>query len=1075
MALEPIPGYLRSAWQTFGSGLNTKESPLRLKGDELAQLTNMEVNSRGLLETGKGYLVDGSPFPSTSDSFIRMLARYRKGAAGVDKLIVAAADAANTNATYKVDLKETNGNGSYAYIGHFVGTATFTNGSTNVVGIGTAWNLHLKAGDKIKATGGTTWYTITAVNGSGLAVTISANFAEGTTTTTYLVRIILDVAFIPSAVSFNDKLIISNGSDTMMTYNNTTVNKITSGTAPKPAYLVNHKNRVFGLSTTAQPSYVYWSAVNDEATWDANAFEPIFPQDNGILCGGVSFGDSLIAFKNNGNMYQIVGNFDDSAVGNPAYIKRIDTPTNMGAVYGYTATVHDDGRLWFLTETGFYALDQRMILEKLSSRIDPTTQGLDLSPIVTNNKSFPTQTAAEFIVSGYSETGTKLLSAGGISNYADTYAITDAVQGNYLAAMAMDASRNLHVAYVKSGTTDQVRYAKILATDGSITYEDAYICPKKRNYNDGPTYGYAADDTTANPIVGVCVDVNADGDRVAVGIKHLVETRTAYGVAVYLGGGTLYERLAGTWTQVGATHIAEQRTTSLVYGSCGVKYLTAGNDLDFYFTSFYGQAFAGGPLNNSGYSGVRRRTSTITYQSFSGFGFGGVPIGDHFSGFRRTDDYIVTSGYNEGGSTLYQAAWVIATTDLGSLAAAGAFGAGDQVIMGTNAPTNTDFRLQYSNSGTIKQYTQAGSHTTVSSGTDKKLRGFFWTVGKGNNMFLSGATGSAENYLFEDTSALVEPVASRQHATLKACSDPTDCVNSVFGYVSFGTNANEILLRRFSYRMVYISPIYTDNTLDSWSTYATVESAGANSINHEVALNSASPPTTYVSIIPGAIIPGGTNDDFARFRTTGIANALSGMTVTSVIMNYAAAGVNGKIPTGVLYNNEYYCAVARSGDASNTRILSNDRGGAWREITHPVTFFQRFGTKLYGGSALRGDVYILQQGYKENTTSYTSTVITKEDLLGSLELEKDIYKAYVMYEIKESGGFTLSYRLDNFKDPSGNAAWIPTTINATQDGRAEIHIGNKATSIQFKCEATSGTNAMGILGFVAMYHMLNAR
>lgn len=1066
MALEPIPNYLRSSWQTFGSGLNTKESPLRLKGDELAELIDMEVNKRGLIETGKGYVIDGSPFPSTSDSFIRMLARYRKGAAGVDKLVVAALDAANTHVTYKVDLKETNGNGSYDYIGHFVGTAVFTNGSPTVAGVGTAWNLHLKAGDKIKATGGTTWYTISAVDAGGTQLTLSSNFAQATTTTTYKVRILLDLAFIPSAVSFNDKLIISNGSDAMMTYNNSTLNKITSATAPKAAYLVNHKNRVFALSTTAQPSYIYWSAVNDESTWDANAYEPLFPQDNGIISGATSFGDSLVVFKNNGNMYQVVGNFDDSAIGSPAYIKRIDTPTNMGAVYGYTATVHDDGRLWFLTETGFYALDQRMILEKLSSRIDPTTQALDLSSVVTNNKSFPTITAAEFTASGYSQTGCKMSPSGGFSNFADTYAITDAVQGNYLAAMCMDSSYNLHVAYVKAGTVDQVRYAKISAIDGTITYENVFTAPKKRNYNNGPTYGYAADDTAANPVGGVCIAVNAAADRVAIGIKYDGEARTTYGSVLHYNGATLYEKVSGSWAQVGNSVLSGGKTLTTVAGSCAVLYTTAGNDLDFLYSSYYG-----GTLDRMYF--IRRRTATITYPSVPQTGFGGTQVGDVFTAWRRSDDYVITAGYVTGTDNYYQTALVIASTVLEAKLAATTFTANDSIIASGDS---NDCKAMFSCGGAL--YTNswpAGTVATTVAGTDNILRGSAWNVEKANYFYLSGTSGTTEKYVFENSNTLTESTASRQNPTYKVGGNPTMVQNSVFGFVSFGANANEILLRRFSYRVVYTSPIYTDNTLDLWSTYQTIENEGSNSINHEVALNSANPPTVYVPVLPGSVIPGGTNDDFVRFRVTGIASALSSMSVTSVIMNYTAAGVNGKIPTAVLYNNEYYCAVAKSGDTSNTKILSNDRGGAWREISHPVTFFQRFGNKLYAGSALKGDVYILQQGYKHNTTSYTSSVITKEDLLGSLELEKDIYKAYVMYEIKNSGSFTLSYRLDNFKDPSGNAPWINTTVNATSDGRAEIHIGNKATSIQFKCSAVSGDNAMGILGFVVMYHMLNAR
>jgi len=176
MATVPVPQFLRSAWQDFSGGLNTKESALHIAANQATELTNMEVNNRGLVETGKGYLVAGSPFPNAAESFIRMITRYRKGASGVDRLVVAALDGGNTHASKKVDLKATDDNGGYVYIGHAVGTATFTLDSPTVTGIGTAWDLHVTVGDKVRVTGGTTWYTTTAVSATSL--TLSVNFAE---------------------------------------------------------------------------------------------------------------------------------------------------------------------------------------------------------------------------------------------------------------------------------------------------------------------------------------------------------------------------------------------------------------------------------------------------------------------------------------------------------------------------------------------------------------------------------------------------------------------------------------------------------------------------------------------------------------------------------------------------------------------------------------------------------------------------------------------------------------------------------------------------------------------------------
>jgi len=162
VASLPLGQYIRKAWQDFSGGLNTQLSPLKVAENQLVSAKNGWINKRGLLETAKGYTLDGSPFPNHLDSFIRLLYNYKKGAA-VDKLLVAAQDNGNTDVTYKVDFKESAGDGVYKYITLNTGTATWVNGQAQVDGQGTFWGPtgtgFLKTGDKIKPTTGSVWYS----------------------------------------------------------------------------------------------------------------------------------------------------------------------------------------------------------------------------------------------------------------------------------------------------------------------------------------------------------------------------------------------------------------------------------------------------------------------------------------------------------------------------------------------------------------------------------------------------------------------------------------------------------------------------------------------------------------------------------------------------------------------------------------------------------------------------------------------------------------------------------------------------------------------------------------------------
>src|SRR5271166_3244821 len=105
-------------------GLNSRFNPIIINEKEASSFFNYQVNNDGTLEKYPGYILDGSPFPNATDSFIRTLYNFRRGAS-VNQLLIAAQDDGNTNATYGVDVKSTIGDGTYQYITYGIATATF--------------------------------------------------------------------------------------------------------------------------------------------------------------------------------------------------------------------------------------------------------------------------------------------------------------------------------------------------------------------------------------------------------------------------------------------------------------------------------------------------------------------------------------------------------------------------------------------------------------------------------------------------------------------------------------------------------------------------------------------------------------------------------------------------------------------------------------------------------------------------------------------------------------------------------------------------------------------------------------
>jgi hypothetical protein len=1050
MGAKPLDGAFRKAYQDFSGGLNTLGSPLRIGPNEFVQLDNAYVNETGLLEKSKGYSLDGSPFPDDVDSFIRMLVHYRRGTT-VNKLVCAALDEGNSNSTYKVDIKETSGNGSYDYIGYTTGTATFTSGSPTVTGGSTAWSTHLKAGDKIKPDSVSTWYEILTVD-SATQVTLTSNYGTATVTgVAYKARIILHKDYIPSAITFNNNLVITNGSEKMMSYNNTTLTTITDADAPRPAFIKPHKNRVFGAKTSGGPSTIYWSAVNDETSWDAAALEPVFTNDGGIISGIESFADSLIVMKDNGSMYQIVGSFDQDAVGEVSFIRKIDTPTNLGAIVAYTHVVHDDGMMWFLTETGVYALDQRMQITKMSDNIQESTDDLVLSPTSTSNKEYSFDSKTQWDAGTHS--GTKATTAGDLQNYFDLLTITDAYQARGAASIAIDSSNNIHVAYISASNTKVIKYKKWTYLGVLEAEETALTFPSV---------------STSQQYTCVSIALRTDGTP-AVAAFGWGDNGSSYIPECHYS-----VRSGGTWSTLetahsgnlafGSTSLTSARVCSLQIRSDNEPRILIGAHSSVAQAAYLKRTAAVWTTLGFYDSGVNvysgsllleadsdPRIALIADQNSSGNGY---TVRLFSGGGGEASLSLVGSSYRlDGGSGSYAST----VTDLGL------------ELVRTSAGV---YISAFCENGDLTTRSHAADTTTVIAAGTYNFRGYQLDGSDTKNYVLTAS--NIEQLTFETSNTITNTGVTTTASTISG--DKMMVRNgATFGVVMFGANADELLVRRVSYRAVYTSAEQSDSTLTSWGTYTVSgESASGNTITHQVAIDSSPAPSSYASITSGSVVSSDPTKIYFKAKITILLAAFAQSSISSVIVGYVGSGVDGKIPSATVYNNEYYCAATPSGQSYNTQILFADRERAWIKHSVPVTFFARFNGTLYAGGSATGKVFKLYQNYRNESSAYTMTAITKEDLLGSLELFKRIDKIYVIYKITSSGTFTFSYRLDNFKTLDGST-WSDQSVDMTENGIVEVQVGQTAQSIQFKVTNSTIDNQPAIVGFVVLYSYLNTR
>jgi hypothetical protein len=1115
MSIRPISDNYRKDYQDFSGGLNTHNSPLVIPAKQFAQLDNFLINDKELLEKAPGYVNSNQPFPVDVDSFIRMLVTYRRGSS-VEKLIAAALDEGNTNATYKVDLKESSGDGNWSYIGYTTGKAQFTNGDATVVGSsGTLWLANLKAGDKIQPTSGT-WYEVLSVT-SDTQLELTTNFAEATTLAVdYKARPVLHKLAIPRASTFNNKLIVVDGHLRPISYDNSTTAVLSN--APTTAKLVEiHKNRVF----FADDDNIYWSLVNDETQYDPTSFEPIYPYSGGTICSIKSFADSLIVFKDNGRIFQVVGSFDQSAEGSPAFIRSVDTPENLGVISGYTPVVHNDNKLYFLCQSGIYSIDQSMQIKRESLDISPEIRNLVLKSSITGTNSFLYDTKTQWDTGTHS--GTRATSTGEVVTYGDLDSVQEA-QVSYSNATAIGSDNKVYTAYV----TSNLRYlkVKIWNTDGTTSTETV---ADSNNLAEGvsgtpsnflgcrlavsssnkvgvlftrstSSSGYVFETFFAERVTGVWTIVKVE----TTGVQYLPQA------VVYNGSedprvttvgstytGRFSKRLAGVWsssslpTPDGITLACEgllvtgtnnlsvmtrntlnffhyittddggswtlDETITVPAGEVTSRTLIAKDNVNdikcVYMTLTNATSLPARIVHRNLTRNVSTTISTSTTDRLGGYTY--ANYGDVFFVIRGTTGVDNASEYFVFDDAVTQGT---SATFLNGNATVTGVGTNftTWLSVGDRIKLLTDDETKY---GTIQSIESDLSLTLTSTYTGSSSTGAYVAV---KRRTILGSDVSAANVTAENPSTAVQLPMVVSNGNVLA------------SLVREGSNG--IRMRRMCFRPSWTSPEMHDTTLSEWGIYyANSVSTPNASIVYQNALDTATMANpVYAAFTPPAQVSTNTSKNYLRTKLTFVVSGFTSCSIGSIDINYVGSGVDAKLPSAICFDNELFFAVTTSGESANNKTILYDHANAWSMQYYPVTFMTRFKEDLYGGSSTSGEVFLLKSGFSYDGAAYDAIAVLKEDMLGSLELEKDIYKIYVLFETQSTGSFDLSYRLDNFKN-GGNASWTSTTINQTSNGFAEVLVGQKARSIQLKISNSNNNEESRIIGLIILYGYLNLR
>lgn len=148
------------------------------------------------------------------------------------------------------------------------------------------------------------------------------------------------------------------------------------GSPPVAAYATTHKGRLVLAHSTALPNTVWFSAVEDPETWDADAFITTTYPINGIA----SLGNSILVFSQS-HVEIIRGSTPPNSAGTTGDMT-LDPLFEVGTAGARTVAVHEGRAVW-ANETGIYVTDGAAIddLTKLGGFNQKwTTQFVVLGP-----------------------------------------------------------------------------------------------------------------------------------------------------------------------------------------------------------------------------------------------------------------------------------------------------------------------------------------------------------------------------------------------------------------------------------------------------------------------------------------------------------------------------------------------------------------------------------------------------------------------------------------------------------------------------------------------------------------------
>lgn len=175
---------------------------------------------------------------------------------------------------------------------------------------------------------------------------------------------------IPFLGMFRGKLYVSDGTNSAVSYDGTTVTTVAA--FPKSAICAVHKGYVFSASGNT----ISWSQINDATTWPTNNFQYLDTELGDAIVAMHSWGGNLVVFCKR-SMWLLVGDVFDPIEANYS-IQRVNTPANFNFFAPKSVCTHLN-TMKFLTADGFYVYTGGNSVVKISDIIQPDTDTIPSS------------------------------------------------------------------------------------------------------------------------------------------------------------------------------------------------------------------------------------------------------------------------------------------------------------------------------------------------------------------------------------------------------------------------------------------------------------------------------------------------------------------------------------------------------------------------------------------------------------------------------------------------------------------------------------------------------------------------